>query len=634
MTEQDAARILLVRSIEETDRNVFPPSRLSEALAAAANDLRPSSWFLARARYLLEAVPHTYSSIVRMAQLPQGWNIPICVFSFLVGLGTNYLGSFQKIPLMLNPIMALVAWNLLMYLVAVCWLLRSVFKKVTRSGEPEGRKESVDGPSFPTASRQSAFPTAPPVPSAPWTARVLFPSIWISFHNFTLRFHATRKQAASFVSVAKRFWNHWVEAAQPLVAARWRRLLHCNAVFLAVGAIVGMYIRGVFLRYEVIWTSTFITDERTVARWVEFTFAPAILASRIAGRDLSADIDPAQLMSPAGAPAAAWIHLFVLTALLVIVIPRVVLAGVQGFRVRRAKTNIQIDFDDYFARLIRPQIEALITQELDRGVQDFARTMANFVCERFYDNRIVPELAQFRASGGRISDLRQRIKERCEEFRDEISDFAGTAVKELETSVGPGVERILSAVQQDFRFAATMRQDVMSDLAIVPQYEFDRSVKPIGEGFADAIGVTISASIAVALGTLAGGFGESLEIAIIVALFGTTGPVGFLIGAIVGLIVGAGAWWFGREKITEQIENVRLPSTLLGMVLWQSRFDGLIREGRVKCHDLVKTRVGELLSPLSSRIGGEVWMKLEELWSQNRTRAATASERQPARTQS
>lgn len=265
MTEQDAARILLVRSIEETDRNVFPPSRLSEALAAAANDLRPSSWFLARARYLLEAVPHTYSSIVRMAQLPQGWNIPICVFSFLVGLGTNYLGSFQKIPLMLNPIMALVAWNLLMYLVAVCWLLRSVFKKVTRSGEPEGRKESVDGPSFPTASRQSAFPTAPPVPSAPWTARVLFPSIWISFHNFTLRFHATRKQAASFVSVAKRFWNHWVEAAQPLVAARWRRLLHCNAVFLAVGAIVGMYIRGVFLRYEVIWTSTFITDERTVA---------------------------------------------------------------------------------------------------------------------------------------------------------------------------------------------------------------------------------------------------------------------------------------------------------------------------------------------------------------------------------
>jgi hypothetical protein len=182
-------------------------------------------------------------------------------------------------------------------------------------------------------------------------------------------------------------------------------LSHCAAVSLTAGAVAGMYIRGVFLRYEVVWSSTFITDEKTVSRLVEFTFAPASLASRIAGRDLSADIDIAQLMSPEGSPAAVWIHLFVLTALVVIIVPRLVLAVVQGFYVRRAKANIQIDFDDYFGRLIRPQIEALITQEIDRGVRSFAQTMANFVCERFYDNRIVPELARFRTNGGKISDL-------------------------------------------------------------------------------------------------------------------------------------------------------------------------------------------------------------------------------------
>jgi hypothetical protein len=330
-------------------------------------------------------------------------------------------------------------------------------------------------------------------------------------------------------------------------------------------------------------------------------------------------------MSPEGSPAAAWIHLFVLTALVVIIVPRSVLAVVQGFYVRRARANIQIDFDVYFARRIRPQIEALITQEIDRGVESFAQTMATFVCERFYDQRIVPELARFRANGGKISDLRRRIQERSEEFRDEISAFAGTAVKELERSVGPAVDRILSTVRRDFRFGAAIRQDLLSDLEILPKHGFDRSVKPIGEGFTDAIGATISASIAVALGTLAGGFGESLEIAVIVALFGTTGPVGFLIGAVVGLIVGAGAWWLGRDKITEQIESISLPSRVVGMVLWQSRFDSLIRAGRVKCHDLVRTRVGELLSPLSSRIGGEVWTKLEELWNERRNRAEPAS---------
>jgi hypothetical protein len=334
MTEQDAARILLVRAIEETDRSLFPPSRLTQALAAAANDLRPSLWFLARARYLLDAVPHTYGSIIRMAHLPQGWNTAMCLLAFLVGLATNYLGSFEKIPLVLNPIMALVGWNLLLYAVLIVSFLYSGFRKVPRSRSSDHAQGPAQG-----AQTQGAFMVAASVRPAPWSARVLLPSIWISIHTFTLRFHATRRQAASFVNVAKRFWNYWVQAAQPLTSARWRRLLHCGALFLTAGAIAGMYIRGVFLRYEVIWTSTFITEERTIAKLVEWTFAPAIWASRIAGWDLGGDIDIAQLMSPAGAPAAPWIYLFVLTAFLVIVVPRSILAVVQGLHIRRAKNG-------------------------------------------------------------------------------------------------------------------------------------------------------------------------------------------------------------------------------------------------------------------------------------------------------
>ena len=618
MTEQDAARILLVRSIEETDRSVFPPERLAEALAAAASDLHPPSWFLTRARYLLDAVPHTYGAIVRMAQLPQGWTAAICILAFLVGLATNYLGSFEKIPLVVNPIMALVGWNLLLYAVMIVLWLCAGLKKAFRSRSPGPHPEQLSA----GAPEEGVFPDAASVRSAPWSARIIAPSIWISIHTFTLRFHATRRQAASFVNVSKRFWNYWIDAAHPLISARWKCLLHCGALALSAGAITGMYIRGIFLRYEVIWTSTFITEEKTIARLVEWTFAPAIWASRIAGRDLGGQIDIAQLVSAAGAPAAAWIHLFVLTALLAIVIPRSILAGVQAFYIRSGKNRIRIDFDSYFASLIRPQIEGLITQEIDRAVQTFAQSMANFVCGGFYDKRIVPELAQFRATGGKISDLRQRIQSRCEESRDEISAFADSAVKELEISLGSRVDRLLKTVQRDFRLAATMGADLMADLEILSEHELDLPVKPIGEGFTDAIGATISASIAVALGTLAGGFGESLEIAVIVALFGTTGPVGFLIGALVGLVAGAGAWWYGRGKITGQIENISLPSTLLGMVLWPSRFDNLIRQGRVKCHELVKARVRELLSPLAVRVGGEVGMKLEELWNKDRHRAA------------
>jgi hypothetical protein len=616
MMEQDAAPILLVRSIEETDPKTFPPSALSKALGAAATDLRPSSWFLIRSRYLLNAVPQPYGAIVRMAQLPEGWTIAVCAFAFLTGLATNYLGSFEKIPILLNPIMALVAWNLLIYIALFVWWLRAQVKKAKQPSE------HADENRFRAAQTQEAAPVTAPAHAPPWTARVLFPSLWIAIHNLTLRFHATRKQTMLFAGVARRFWSHWVDAAQPLLAARWRRLSHCAAIALTAGAIAGMYIRGVFLRYDVVWSSTFLNDEGVVARWVHFVFAPAIWLSRLAGRDLGAGIDIAQLMSAQGAPAAPWIHLFVLTAVVFILVPRAVLAARQGFSVRRAKANVHVDFDDYFARLIRPQIEGLIAQEIERSVRSFAEAMADFVCERFYDQRIVPELAQFRASGGKISDLRRRIHDRCEEGKDEINAFAAGAIKDLEASVAPAVERALSAVRQDFRFSAAIGQDFLSDLEILPADELDRSVKPIGAGFADAIGASVGGSVAIALGTLAGGFGESLEVAVIVALFGTTGPVGFLIGAAVGLLGAAGVWWWGREKIVEQIENISLPGRLVAMVLWQSRFDGLIRDGRVRCREVVARRVNELISPLSSRIATDVWTKLEDLWHEPAKRTA------------
>jgi hypothetical protein len=443
---------------------------------------------------------------------------------------------------------------------------------------------------------------------------VLFPAVWASVHKFTLHFHATSEQVRTFVNVAGQFWSRWVEAAEPLLVARWKRLLHCAAIFLTTGAIIGMYIRGLFLEYRVVWASTFVTDENTVSRLVDSVFGPAMLLADIAGLDLRSGIDTGRLMGPGGDAAAAWIHLFALTALLIIIVPRSLLAGFQWFHARRAAGAIQIDFDDYFAARIRPQIGKLMAAEIEPAIKRFAESMAGYVCKELYDSRIVPELAQFRENGGRINDLKERIKERCEEFRDEIRAYGGAATKELEASVANGLERVMSVVQHDFRLPAATKEDLSGGFKLLPSQELHHPLRPIGSGITDAVSIAVSASMAVALGTVAGGFGESLEVAIIVALFGTTGPVGFLIGAVIGLIVGAGAWWLGREKITERVDNISLPGRVVRMALWQSRFDKLIQEGRTKCYELVKTRAGDLLSPLASQIASEVWIGLERLW--------------------
>jgi hypothetical protein len=620
MTEQDAARILLVRSIEEVDKEAFSTARLSEALSVAGKDMRPAVWFDARAAYLLETVPNVYHSIIRMAQLPQGWTVAIAAIAFVVGLGSNYLGDFEKIPLLLNPLMALVAWNLIVYGASALISLRS------RGRKPAASSAQVHPTvTAPVGTPAIESPSDRP-PGASWIVRVLLASVWIALHKLTLRFHASRKQANSFVRVARRFWHHWSKAAPALLAARWRGALHVSALCLAAGAVAGMYIRGIFLRYEVIWTSTFVTDQNTVSRLIEIIFGPALFISRVAGRDLTSQIDIARLMSPAGAPAAPWIHLFALTALLIVVVPRAALATAQWFYIQRVKHTIQINFDEYFANLIRPQIGTMIAEEMARGVQEFAQTMARFVCTELYDGRIVPALQEFRARGGKIRDLRVRIQESCEASRDKIGAWAETAAQQWEASAAAAVERILRTVRYDFRFPAVPLKTA-GDLEILRDENFTTTLRPIGHGLTDVVSLAISASFAIALGTLAGGFGESLEIAILVGLFGTTGPVGFLIGAIAGLIVAGGAWWYGREKIAGKLEEVTLPASVVRMVLWQSRFDGLIRQGRAKCGEMIESRVREVLSPLTPQIAEQVWLRLQELWTEKSDQPAQSIER-------
>jgi hypothetical protein len=95
---------------------------------------------------------------------------------------------------------------------------------------------------------------------------------------------------------------------------------------------------------------------------------------------------------------------------------------------------------------------------------------------------------------------------------------------------------------------------------------------------------------------------------------GTTGPVGFVIGLIVGGLLAAGAWWLGKDKITEAIERVKLPAVALRTVLWESRFKKLIEDGRSKCLESVQTKVKEGLTPIVPKITDEIMFRIRSLW--------------------
>jgi len=99
-------------------------------------------------------------------------------------------------------------------------------------------------------------------------------------------------------------------------------------------------------------------------------------------------------------------------------------------------------------------------------------------------------------------------------------------------------------------------------------------------------------------------------------IIGTTGPVGFLIGGIAGIVVGFTGLKFGRKKITKAVETVPMPGAVLRKVLWKSRFRSLIENGRKKCYESVKEQIGNEMEPQLQKLSENIWQRLDQQFKQ------------------
>jgi hypothetical protein len=113
------------------------------------------------------------------------------------------------------------------------------------------------------------------------------------------------------------------------------RLLHAGAAALALGLCIGLYARGLVFDYRAGWQSTFLEPPQVHAL-LATVLAPA---STLTGIAVPGVEGIAALRLAAGAtalaPAAAWIHLFAVTLLMFVVLPRAALAARAGLLARR-----------------------------------------------------------------------------------------------------------------------------------------------------------------------------------------------------------------------------------------------------------------------------------------------------------
>ena len=596
LTEDAAAKIVLIRSIEECDPRAFSEELRAQAFVAA-QDAEPGLSSIERyAARLFEHLSPWYQSILQLAKIPAPWTFPVCFAAFLLGLATNLLGRAQQIHVIRNPIFVLIAWNLLVFLALFVLFLRRKIKtqQVTNVVPAANTVESLRSS---LRNHQS---------KAPWVVKYLLPGVWHFFHRMIFAVHEQKNLA----QIMRRFSHHWLSVAGALVVSRWRRLLHLGSVFIATGAVAGMYFRGLFQGYRVMWDSTFIVDQESVATFIRVLFGPSLWISNLVGLGLANEISVSRLLTPGGDEADGWIHLFAISVFVAVVLPRLALAAWQSSRLARLSDNIALPLDHYYGEVIEGPIRLLIEKEVGVQAQTFSAKVAGFVASKLYDEQIVPQLILFRERGGKIADLKSELTSTTLAFLPKIQSFiTDTALPELQLALSQRLGEVLKSIGTSF-IDVKDPQIAFEELSIFPA---GRTELKISNEFSRAIAFSVGTSIALAIAAVGGGIGEQLGIAIIATVLGTTGPIGFLIGLVAGAVVAAGAWWFGKDKITETVEHILLPAAVVRAALWQSRFQRLLAEAREKCEESVRAKVDENLQTLIPQITDEILLRLRRL---------------------
>jgi len=153
--------------------------------------------------------------------------------------------------------------------------------------------------------------------------------------------------ATSLASYAARL----LHSGRDLLSTHARSLLHLAAAALAIGVMVGLYLRGFSFLYKAGWDSTFM-EAKGVHTLLAFLFAPASWLLRIPMPSVEAI---AELQGTARANAAIWIHFWAMTTMLFIVLPRTLFAVMAWFRKTRMAADVHLPtHEPYFQRLLSP----------------------------------------------------------------------------------------------------------------------------------------------------------------------------------------------------------------------------------------------------------------------------------------
>lgn len=318
MTEDSAKTVCLVRAVETSagTADIWSADDAAWASQGAAHvvgsEADAGKFIECRARLawdrLLERRPEFKRLQAKSFARPWlGWLLVVA--ALVGGILVDHIGPEKRINVLAIPVLGMLLWNLVIYVALVVQIFPRLFfgrpRKLSRlAALIAGVRRSVE----------DAVP-------------------------------------AAGQSVAATFWQIWALASRALAGARAARFLHLAAAALAVGIIASLYFRGIINEYKAGWESTFL-DVASLHGLMSFLFGGVseFLTMPLPGL---AELEAMRFSLGPGNDAAPWIHRIAGLLTLIVILPRLLLASLAGWRQRSLERCLPLDLKEpYFQRLL------------------------------------------------------------------------------------------------------------------------------------------------------------------------------------------------------------------------------------------------------------------------------------------
>ena len=321
---QQAKVILLAKAIEESNDAAIGWTQANAEAASlrAAHTVGegadPVKLLTERAKIVLrETAEHGISTkLSTKARLPKFFSPLFILLAFVLGGLTDRIASPEHIVNLLSPpYWTVILWNLLVYCALFCCAIGLIG----------------------TSSNHFALPLR---------------SSLIAF-----------VEKASFSTLRRkgykaRFYSEWTQFVSPLVRMHVARTLHFSALAFALGIVVSLLVRGFGTAYWAGWESTWLSESpESVKAFIDYTYGliPAVgplppMPDLATFTEMRADRLP-YLETPIS--AAPWLMRMMILIGVTVIIPRLVFAVFDTWRMRRFKTNTALAIDaPYFENIL------------------------------------------------------------------------------------------------------------------------------------------------------------------------------------------------------------------------------------------------------------------------------------------